>query len=325
MKPGIQKREGVVWVDGLAGLRYHSLEAGSVRMYRTVGMQIEILVEGKDFALDAGKGLLHSLEGSAVRDYRENCFYNVRHFDHTRYPGYGNDSFLWYADYRYDSVKNRTDEEVAAEAAMRTIPFDCPGKKLTYLVYGDSISTGAEASSPEYAYFSIFADALREKGSCEVVVQNAAVGGETSSGGADRFAEVLDSVNPDLVTIGYGMNDQNLRMDLEGTHFVEIADYSKNMAEMAERVLASGAVPILLSPCMPNPLWQHSSGDLFQYGAALKDVCEKLGICFADVTSVWQNALDNGKTPQSLLRNDINHPNDYGHRLYGITLAALLR
>jgi acyl-CoA thioesterase I len=43
------------------------------------------------------------------------------------------------------------------------------------------------------------------------------------------------------------------------------------------------------------------------------------------VTSVWRKVLESGKTPQSLLLNDINHPNDYGHAIYATTLCALVK
>jgi hypothetical protein len=46
------------------------------------------------------------------------------------------------------------------------------------------------------------------------------------------------------------------------------------------------------------------------------------GIAVADVTSLWTKALER-KTFYDLTGNGVNHPNDFGHRLYAHVLIEL--
>ncbi|WP_167859665.1 SGNH/GDSL hydrolase family protein [Paenibacillus cymbidii] len=48
------------------------------------------------------------------------------------------------------------------------------------------------------------------------------------------------------------------------------------------------------------------------------------GIGVADAHALWKQELAAGKTPESLLLNNINHPNDYGHGVYFSAFADLL-
>jgi hypothetical protein len=47
------------------------------------------------------------------------------------------------------------------------------------------------------------------------------------------------------------------------------------------------------------------------------------GVALADVTQVW-DVLLKSKHDLDLTGNGLNHPNDYGHRLYAQTILSLL-
>lgn len=47
------------------------------------------------------------------------------------------------------------------------------------------------------------------------------------------------------------------------------------------------------------------------------------GIALADMTSVWEEFLRR-KKDSDLTGNGVNHPNDFGHRVYAQVLSALL-
>ena len=49
------------------------------------------------------------------------------------------------------------------------------------------------------------------------------------------------------------------------------------------------------------------------------------GIDVADAHALWQEELAAGKTSASLLLNNINHPNDYGHTIYHKAFLKMLR
>jgi hypothetical protein len=58
------------------------------------------------------------------------------------------------------------------------------------------------------------------------------------------------------------------------------------------------------------------------YADATRSVADEMHAAYADVYGVWQKVLQR-KDPSSLLGNNINHPNDFGHWLYVQALDAL--
>ena len=58
------------------------------------------------------------------------------------------------------------------------------------------------------------------------------------------------------------------------------------------------------------------------YRDALASLCGA-GVVLADVTSLWRDVLAR-KRVYDLTGNGINHPNDFGHRLYAQVILSLL-
>lgn len=318
-----QNREGIVFINGYAKLRYNKIVRGSVRLYYDLNKIYIRLTEKIDYTVNYADGILLSGTDSKVTDYSKSGFYGMKPFDHTQFATFGNYDYTYYADYIFDSEGQTTDEQLAYEQSRRNPAISFDSSHIRYVVYGDSISTGAEASQPEYTYFNIFAKHLEDSCGIRTEVINKAIGGETSQDGIGRFREDVLSLKPDLVSIAYGMNDQNKALDCAGGHFVEPVKYKENIRTMAHGSMQAGAQVILISPCLLNPEWRYTSGDMNLYARCLKEISAELEIPLADVSTVWSEVLKSGKTPQSLLMNDINHPNDYGHMLYARTMMAL--
>ena len=80
---------------------------------------------------------------------------------------------------------------------------------------------------------------------------------------------------------------------------------------------------VLVSPMLPNPRWSYPVAERFPaYREALGRLCGE-GAALADVTSVWTHLLAR-KSVHDLTGNGINHPNDFGHRVYAQVILALL-
>ena len=60
-----------------------------------------------------------------------------------------------------------------------------------------------------------------------------------------------------------------------------------------------------------------------QYAQATKEVAIKTKSAYVDVYGIWSKVLTR-KDQSSLLNNDINHPNDFGHWLYEKAFEALV-
>jgi acyl-CoA thioesterase-1 len=136
--------------------------------------------------------------------------------------------------------------------------------------------------------------------------------------GLARLSEKVIAQKPDLVLIGFGMNDHNR----EGFG-VPLPAFAGNLRKLVDRVRAeSGAEVILFSTFPPNPKWHFGSHNMAAYAAATETVARETHCAFADVYGLWQE-LNQRKKPEDVLANNINHPNDYGHWIYLRALQTL--
>jgi 2-desacetyl-2-hydroxyethyl bacteriochlorophyllide A dehydrogenase len=326
-----QQMESFVFVkDDVLPLRKKPLTGERVRIFsdadRNNPEAIEY-VEGSDFLVDYSNASIRRTTGSRIADWSLHPLYGIVGFDHTKYEDYSNKTYTVYAEYEYepeDSVLNIRKEINGLSTIMPRVASKLrAGEEVIFVVYGDSISAGGEASQNSFTFFQRFADYLCEfhlGGSIRIV--NKAIGGETSEGGASRVEHDVIPIQPDLVSIGYGMNDQNLYEHGLG---VSPADYERNLQYIIDTIRACGNTDILLvTPCEPNPLWQHTSGRMSEYVHVIHRLSEQYGVGVADVYKLWREELEAGKTPECLLLNNINHPNDYGHHLYFRAFANML-
>ena len=56
---------------------------------------------------------------------------------------------------------------------------------------------------------------------------------------------------------------------------------------------------------------------MHDYAAAAERVSPETGCAYADVFNNWQAVVAREK-PEDLLGNNINHPNDFGHRIFRV-------
>ncbi len=121
---------------------------------------------------------------------------------------------------------------------------------------------------------------------------------------------------PDLAIIAFGMNDAG------GADMGKVAANVRGMMD-AIKAAAPEAEFILVAPMLPNADWDAMKMENFPLiRRALAGLCGK-GAVLADLTSVWTDLLKR-KSFFDLTGNGLNHPNDYGHRIYAQTILALL-
>ncbi len=203
----------------------------------------------------------------------------------------------------------------------RTIARLTAGQSLTIGVSGDSISTGLDASAlsavPPFqqGYADLVAAQLQETYGSEISLANRAVSGWSVANGVQDLDELLKS-KPHLMIVAYGMNDVGRRNPgwfLEQTQI------------LLQRVREASPETeiILVSPMLGHSEWIHTPREMFaQYRDQLKTLTGP-GIVLTDVTHVWQTMLEH-KHDFDLTGNGLNHPNDFGHRLYAQAILAAL-
>jgi len=193
---------------------------------------------------------------------------------------------------------------------------------LILCLSGDSISQGYNASGlvkapPQMpAYGELVALGLERAYGSKITFRNFAVAGWNSDQGlAD--AKRVAAEKPDLVIIAYGMNDTGK----------PAAKFAANIRGIMDRVRegSPGAEFILVAPMLGNAEWHALRMESFP---AFRDALGELaagdrGAARADLTSVWTELLKR-KSFLDLTGNGVNHPNDFGHRLYAQVILAML-
>lgn len=287
--------------------------------------------EHRDYVVDYDAGTIRRTAESRIPDGRHHPMYGVRKFNHVEYPDFSNHSYTVYLDYVTESedaegVQVTADEIQRSGLLNRFVRKLAAGDEALYVVYGDSISTGGEASEEGLAYFGRFAAVLeRLYPNGRIRIVNKSIGGEATDGGAARVNSDVVPLQPDLVTIGYGMNDQNF-YEKEGVYGTTLEQFDRNLRQMIDAIGESGDTDlVLVTPCEPNPHWQHTSGKTALYADVIRQLGKEYGIGVADAHALWTAELAAGKTPESLLLNNINHPNDYGHWIYSKAFPRMFK
>jgi lysophospholipase L1-like esterase len=208
-----------------------------------------------------------------------------------------------------------------ATALSRTIARLQAAEPLSVVILGDSISTGCNASGwaggPPYqpAYPQLLQLRLQSHYHADVAITNLSVGGKDTAWALTMIDPVV-AAKPDLVIIAFGAND---------AHGRPASEYQANTRAVIDRVREKlpEAEFILVASLIGNPNWVSLKTKLFpQYRDALHTLCSN-GVVLADVTSLWSRFLEL-KQDWDHTGNGVNHPNDFGHRVYAQVISSLL-
>ena len=185
------------------------------------------------------------------------------------------------------------------------------GEKVTIVCWGDSVTVGGDASSPEKCYVRVFERMLTKRfPHARIRVVNAGVGGSSTWSRLPRFEEEVLSHRPDLVTVEF-VNDMGLPEET----------LKRNYTEIMRKTRAEGAALLLMTPHFTMPEWmgfgRSARGpDRRPAVAFLRRFARENGIPLADVSKRWELLEKEGIPYETLLKNGINHPDDRGHAIF---------
>lgn len=208
-----------------------------------------------------------------------------------------------------------------AKALPRSVQKLLNKQPLSIVLLGDSISAGANSSKLgqglpfQPAYPELLQLYLETRFRTKVDMTNLSVGGTATSWGLTQVEKIL-AAKPDLVILAFGMNDSAGR---------SAKDYQANTQKMISMIREK--LPesefILVASMLGNRDWTTLRHEVFpEYRDALAKLCEP-GIALADLTSIWTGFLEL-KKDWDQTGNGVNHPNDFGHRVYAQVISTLL-
>lgn len=291
--------------------------------------------EGKDFVVDMPTGVIRLPPGSRIPCKAPGEMYPPAD---SKLPKYGHkrgdaQTFLIFGEGHFfhdlqvavtythkEGLWNGYVPKFAGDSLTNTVRKLRAKEPLKLCLAGDSISAGYNASGMTKAppfqpcYGELVARGLEQATGTKVAFRNFAVGGWTSGSGLAAIDKVA-AEKPDLVIIAFGMNDSGAAP----------AAYLKNIRGMMEKIRAASPEVefILVASMLPNPEWHAprlESFPLFRDGLAA--MCGP-GVALADMTAMW-GELRKRKSFHDLTGNGVNHPNDFGHRVYASVVLGLL-
>jgi len=119
------------------------------------------------------------------------------------------------------------------------------------------------------------------------------------------------------VIVAYGMND---------ACYASGDEYAANIVELMRRVRdeAADVEFLLVAPMLATPACNWVDHARFaEYRSRLAQLAGD-AVGFVDITTLWTDLVAR-KGHYSLSGNGLNHPNDYGHRIYADAILAALR
>jgi hypothetical protein len=166
-----------------------------------------------------------------------------------------------------------------------------------------------------HVFGELFAEDLARRSGCEIDVVNTAVGGMTADWGRKTAAENVAAYHPDLVLIGFGMNDGSGHCSKD-----EFADRVRSIIETTRAANPECEFILVTSICA------NSKACLYGTQADCAEGMRSLegeGIAVADMMPVHAELLTQ-KRYVDMTGNNVNHPNDYLHRTYAQIVASLM-
>ena len=215
---------------------------------------------------------------------------------------------------------------------------------LNLFVYGDSISTGANSTGylNVYPYADSWPEGVRkgleQQYGGKVELLNKAVGGWTSEDaikssetvgwvggvqisqpGISGTLKEMPEYKPDLVVLGFGMND--------ATNGINRKTYKLYMQRIMTVIRQRNPECefILLGTMIANPKAYNQSKGQIEYFNELKELSEEnTGTVAINIGQMHMDMLDSGKRYADMTGNNVNHPNDFLASVYAMNILSLL-
>lgn len=211
---------------------------------------------------------------------------------------------------------------------------------VVVVCFGDSVTQGCMQSGvidPQGVYHAVLKRLLeRHFPKTTFSIINAGVGGESAAGGLSRLQRDVIAHHPDLLLLGFCLNDACGGLDKLGQYCSGI----KNIIQKARKRTSADIIALTpnfmatqKNPCIAPEhegfaegiIGVQKSGVLHSYVEGLRETAAALGVPVADVYAQWQRLEARGQDTTAMLSNGLNHPDRTGHRLIASTIMRLIK
>lgn len=286
--------------------------------YLPDNIESKLYKEGVDYTIDYTKGEITRTMNSSIPDYSKNPLYGEKNFDDTKFTNYANHPYFIWVDYVTKNGEPLAKSNDQSEYLVRFREKLEAGESVTIVSYGNSITAGGEASSENLRFQFRYVDYLeRMFPKAKITIEDVSIPGHCSNHGIDLFDSYIGKTSPDLVLVGWGMNDHNFTGNTPHQYKVNLVKLVRMIKER------KNAEVVLYSTFPPNEEWFGGTHRMDLFAQATKMAASEANCAYVDVYNTWIKVLTR-KDQSSLLGNNINHPNDFGHWLYLQAFEAMV-
>jgi len=289
--------------------------------------------EGVDYEVRDGK--LYRLEGSSIPHFTWEEFYPESKETSVSGNAYKGSSkpFVFFAEGTYFhrnqvfvTYTHKENENLfvpeKSEKLHKFIDKLEKGEEVNIVFFGDSIAAGANASgssntapgTPRWAQIVTYA--LQEKyPKAKINYTNTAVSGKETRWGVAEYDKAVNTYEPDLVVLAFGMNDGGKSPQ----------NFISGIKTMTDGILAKNpdCEIALVATMLPHKETTYYANQYLQEDA-LKKFAEKYEcVDVVPMTSVHTSLLEQ-KRYFDMTGNNVNHPNDFLIRVYAQTILEVL-
>lgn len=317
--------ESLTFVNGRSQLMFEPEEIISLydsHIKKEYKLGLDFIVEGRCIAL---------CPDSEIFSFDEDQLYPADPIPGHTFP-MGEKHILFYEEHFFHDrqyaitykIKENTWEEHIPSSARGYIPSVMQkltkGEPLNITLFGDSVCVGANASGftdaepylPSFA--GLLIEELERKFGSKIDFHNPSIGGKDSKWGADTVDKNVNFRRNDLVIISLGGNDS----------FTPVEVYLNNIKTIIDRIRYAhpSTEIIIMSPTYANELLK---GSFHANQPTFIDKMDSLigpGIALADITSMQKELLRH-KRYIDVTGNNVNHPNDFFHRMIAQYMIAM--
>ena len=181
---------------------------------------------------------------------------------------------------------------------------------VVYVALGDS--TGYGVGAREGGYVKRLFDRINERRP-NSTLQNLCVSGATTDDLVRGQLEQAVALNPDLVTVGIGINDIG--------HGLTLEQFSKNyetiLSTLKEkthaRIVVTNLPDVSSAPRIPDSMRSTYQRQIDQFCQRLVEIAERHGVTIFDIYTITKDELP---SHPEYFSNDGFHPSDEGYELW---------